>query len=777
MTKEKYIQIVRRMRSKIERGGQKNLNEAECGLRELEDFRPCRLEYILAKTALMIAKGEDKEICRNILDGADTECYIHKELSDLFSVKKRTFAEGSLGERMCEFTASLYAGQDVDSIYGVPLRQLKEKVLEQDVAVNTDSLRNLAEAYYIVRDMTMYVVLMMVWGRGTGKLTDYEEYIQESAGNVSPSYNIDYLCRQFTDGTEHTFVLVDSLNRENLDLDVLALGLRLLGQKTILLRGMCALDHPLHDAQESISLSMESASVQSDNIVIRPLRYQLAAGADAEDNIDLLITFIAGSIEQAGALIVFADDERMNELHTRKRSAKQFQRMSEVQPEQFSQSMAFAWAGDYTKYMSYIYGFDVRKRIETPASCEISVVLPVRNNAETLRYTLQTCMEQRFRGDYEIVLSDNSDEGNTAIYDLYQELDDPHIRYYRTPFVLPLTKSFEYAFLQARGEFIFSIGADDGLFPWTMEEIHKIIPQMGDCDIIGWLRGFYAWPGFNGGQQNELGIKLQDKKTGVDVQHIQGLESLKEVILQTDKLMFVMPLLYINSGFRRKYFKKLLEKTGRLWYAASQDVQMGAVNLAINDTYIFTSYPLSIAGMSGGSIGHDSQRVNTDLKKLGEYALKVYDRNNLHICDYVRRWSEYLFPYIELDKRLLYDGVLYLSELGCLSDSYLNEIAWHNIYDDILQCINREDVRFECLIRLIYSAALKSDDKCLADKVEKFYIHALAPFKLEHQDYQQERCYQVGIDVENKWMEVDASDFGITNIHEAVQFLTKLTGL
>ena len=36
MTKEKYIQVVRRMRGKIEKGGQRNLDEAECGLKELE---------------------------------------------------------------------------------------------------------------------------------------------------------------------------------------------------------------------------------------------------------------------------------------------------------------------------------------------------------------------------------------------------------------------------------------------------------------------------------------------------------------------------------------------------------------------------------------------------------------------------------------------------------------------------------------------------------------------------------------------------------------------
>ena len=71
-----------------------------------------------------------------------------------------------------------------------------------------------------------------------------------------------------------------------------------------------------------------------------------------------------------------------------------------------------SWAGDYLKYISYIYGFSVQEKLNQKAEYDFSIVLPVRNTTDTLRYTLITCLNQRYQGSYEVVLSDNSDSGN-----------------------------------------------------------------------------------------------------------------------------------------------------------------------------------------------------------------------------------------------------------------------------------------------------------------------------------------------------------------------------
>jgi len=45
---------------------------------------------------------------------------------------------------------------------------------------------------------------------------------------------------------------------------------------------------------------------------------------------------------------------------------------------------------------------------------KFSIVIPTRNRAYTLYYTLKTCLNQYDFDDYEIVVSDNCSEDNTA---------------------------------------------------------------------------------------------------------------------------------------------------------------------------------------------------------------------------------------------------------------------------------------------------------------------------------------------------------------------------
>lgn len=75
-------------------------------------------------------------------------------------------------------------------------------------------------------------------------------------------------------------------------------------------------------------------------------------------------------------------------------------------------------------------------------------------------------------------------------------------------------------------------------------------------------------------------------------------------------------MLYINSGFKRSYMKTLLEKTGRLWDGICQDIYMSIVNILINDHILNIRYPLTIAGMTGRSIGATCVQAHTEDNEL-----------------------------------------------------------------------------------------------------------------------------------------------------------------
>jgi glycosyltransferase involved in cell wall biosynthesis len=193
-------------------------------------------------------------------------------------------------------------------------------------------------------------------------------------------------------------------------------------------------------------------------------------------------------------------------------------------------NLALSWYGDYLSYISKIYGQDCHAMVDESPSKRFSIVIPARNSSDTLRYTLQTCLEQRYTGDYEIIVSDNSTGHNAAVYELCQELNNPRIVYLKTPRDLPLAKSFEYAYLHAKGEYIFAIGSDDGLLPWALEILDGIAQQYPDEEIIQWTRAFYAWSGFNGGQQHQFIIPRKYKKGEIPMGYREALDYIDMIL-------------------------------------------------------------------------------------------------------------------------------------------------------------------------------------------------------------------------------------------------------
>src|SRR5437016_943724 len=123
------------------------------------------------------------------------------------------------------------------------------------------------------------------------------------------------------------------------------------------------------------------------------------------------------------------------------------------------------------------------------ASPRFSIVIPTRNRADTLRHTLRTCVAQEF-DDFEIVVSDN--DSSPLVREAVESFADPKIKYVRTPRLLAMSDSWEFAVAQAAGEFITLIGNDDGLLLHALPEIDRVI-RMLDASILRWDSVCYNW--------------------------------------------------------------------------------------------------------------------------------------------------------------------------------------------------------------------------------------------------------------------------------------------
>lgn len=766
MDGQTYLEIVRRARERIERGTEEDLAAAERELENLRRIFPKRLEYICAAVALMIARGEDGAKCRNILDYTAQEFYPMPALADVFELKSRTFPEGSPAWRQTRFAHDFYANGVLPQDAFAHLAALKEKFLTG--SLDADLLRALAEEYYVTRNMLAYFVLMMAYCRVTGR-EDYDDILIEDTGIPYPEPifrgNFGFLLRMFTDGNSNLFLLVGTAE-ERSDQQVLARALDILGQQAMLVCETTVTERA-EDLNAYALHCIQGARADGEQIVLDVGRYRHADGRE-ESATPAVIRLLAKSTVQTAPLIVIARDNRMDELHTKDALAGDIQRLSHCLPPPFSYGFSFAWAGDYLTYISYFYGENIEPLLDAPATCDFSIVIPARNSADTLRYTLETCLAIDYDGSYEIVLSDNSDEGGSEVRRLVEELNDPRIRYYKTPFVLPLAKSFEYAYLHARGAFIFSLGADDGVLPWALKYIRQAMEDYPSASVISWHRDYYLWPELTGTSVH----KIQLVEQGISEQYmVYSLRGEHEGIIANIKsVLYRIPLLYINAGFRRGYLRDILRQTSRILDGGCQDLYMGAVNLLLQETCVEIQYPLTIAGMSGHSIGAAMTRVVSHVGEVPPAAACPPLR--MRQGEYVLRGAEMVIPYIlTADTFVFYMSLYRLREFGLPMKFHPEQC-----YTDLSDHIFLTDLRFDRYWGLLlYGSTLCSEsvhNQCL-----RFYEKICNRMKQieDHEvtDIDIKKGYSKG----NQMITLDPTEFDCHNIADAVRFEARILNL
>ena len=769
MTEEKYGEVLRQIRTWIAHGTAEALKNAEEALIELRSVYPKRLPYFAAEVALMLAKDANAEDCRVLVDYAVQEFHPQEGLADLFALKAQTYAEETPERRQLEFLSAFYETGELPQREFAVLDEMKAHL--RAGMMDADGLYELAVQYYVTRNPVFSFVLMMAWCAQTRHLEEFEQYILQDAGRLFPhpfmNGNDGLLARLFTDGVSHTFLVFMAMDD---DMPVLSMALRLLGQQVICVRESDEV-RAVQDAETYAQECVQAAEAVGEEICVTVGKCRMESGA-VVDAVPAVVRLLARSVVQDAPLIVFSSERRMAEMHDKTALAGDIQRLSGRLPSAFSYAGAFAWTGSYLRYVSYLYGESVEELLAAPHSCDFSIVIPVRNAADTLRHTLKTCLSIAYEGSYEIVLSDNSDEGCTAVRDLYEELGDSRIRYYKTPFPLSLDKAFEFAYLHARGAFIFSIGADDGVYPWALDHLKQALTDHPDESIFSWMRGFYTWPDFSLYPCKIVDVPLYDLRQ--TEQYIRyGLAShQQDVIRRIEGIFYSLPTLYINSGFRSSYRSEMLRRTGRFLDGFSQDGYMAAVNLCLNDHVIEVKCPITIAGMSGHSIGGKTLVSDTDLVREAKSRVRRLPIR-ARLGEYVMRDSEWKIPYVAAaDKIVFYTSVLRLTDLH-LMDAVLDEEAVLAYVDN---CIPQTDPAFERCYGLLIHAASLCSEKLYQKYLKRYAQICAAPIGQEGAGLKTVVA-QPRYDAERKALTLDADAFYCHDIADAVAITARILNL
>jgi hypothetical protein len=222
-----------------------------------------------------------------------------------------------------------------------------------------------------------------------------------------------------------------------------------------------------------------------------------------------------------------------------------------------------------------------------------SIVIPTRERADTLRWSLQTALDQEF-DSFEVVVCDNHSSPDTRA--VVEAAASPRLRYVRAPRPLAMSANWELAVGQAEGEYVTVLGDDDGLLPFALAEADHLIRRHG-AKALRCQRGLYTWPTLpTPSDANFLHLPLTRFVKECDAR--EWIARLPRFEAGADTL----PMIY-NSFIHQEVIDRHRELVGRVFASAYPDIYSGIGLGYVAGRFLSVGLPLNIAGLSRRSNG------------------------------------------------------------------------------------------------------------------------------------------------------------------------------
>ncbi len=240
-----------------------------------------------------------------------------------------------------------------------------------------------------------------------------------------------------------------------------------------------------------------------------------------------------------------------------------------------------------------------------PSVPRFSIVVPTFARADTLEHALATVLAQTV-DDFEVVVQNNGDDSATR--QLVGRLGDSRIKLFHTDEVISMVENWELALSRCTGELITVLGDDDALFPDACEAAGYAIDLTGG-EIVSWAPFLYLWPSYwHARRRNRLHAHVTFDFVVWAERSRTWLEDFYAFRADYSQL----PMLY-NSFVARSVVERVRDRYGKYFFGSLPDVTSGIINAVETDSFVKSSRPLSIAGISGHSYGHKLSRESAPL--------------------------------------------------------------------------------------------------------------------------------------------------------------------
>lgn len=272
----------------------------------------------------------------------------------------------------------------------------------------------------------------------------------------------------------------------------------------------------------------------------------------------------------------------------------------------------------------------------------LSLIVPTRERANTLKYTLASALDQSST-NFEVVVSDNVSEDDTRA--VVSAIDDSRLKYFNTGQRLSMCDNYEYALQQARGTYVTIIGDDDAVIPGALDFLLSQLERAPQQQIHMWPLHTYDWPVDGRPAKLAYLAPVQPPKE-------LDLKAKAQRVFQLGAWKYYeLPSPY-HSAIPRKFLDAIRMRTGRVFHSTQPDVFTAMALPAYADSALNLGRTVTLNGRSARSNG---------LGFVEKSAMPNIDRFIREYGDY--RFHPSLFDDVSAPAKMIPDAVLIACDL------------------------------------------------------------------------------------------------------------------
>jgi glycosyltransferase involved in cell wall biosynthesis len=232
---------------------------------------------------------------------------------------------------------------------------------------------------------------------------------------------------------------------------------------------------------------------------------------------------------------------------------------------------------------------------DSASNPRFSIVIPTCERANLLATTLPACLLTD-RDDVEVLVSDNFSGPETAsVIDRYR--GDRRLRSVRTDRRLPMADHWEFAWQQARGEFIIINSDDDVISPPLLHCIDDASKHMA-IGLASWDAGLYLHPDWDLSGANTFQFEASHTGLAFDIDPWRVIEKYARL-----NLVRCFPH-GTRVCFSRQLAERARKRVGRIFWTPYPDYSASLLMLALmqgRERYVYFDSVLGYGGRSRNS--------------------------------------------------------------------------------------------------------------------------------------------------------------------------------